>query len=130
MGTFTIRRGEHKIIETDFVRHLRRRLRDETLFTAYNVETKRWFLAYWINRDRGLAMDVDDLGPNMEFATSTLVKQLERSRDGVTAADIKRRFERAVRRGWEIDTEEAQERQELQDWVQKRSCSDVPILTG
>lgn len=130
MGTFTIRRGEHKIIETDFVRYLRRQLRDESLFTAYNVETGRWFLAYWINRDRGLANDVDDLGPNMEFATRTLVKQLERSRAGVTAKDIKQRFDRAVRTGWELETQEAQERQELQNWVQKKSGSPVPVLTG
>ncbi len=130
MGPFTIRLGEHKIIETDFVRHLRRRLRDDSLFTAYNTETQQWFLAYWINKDRGLANDVDDLGPNMEFATGRLVKQLERSRDGVTATDIKKRFERAVRRGWEIETEGARERQEVQDWVQKKSGSDVPVLIG
>jgi len=130
MGIFPIDRAEHRIIETDFVRHLRRRLRDNSLFTAYNTQTKRWFLAYWINRDRGLANDVDDLGSNMEFATAKLVKQLERSRSGVTAKDIKRRFERAVRTGWEVETQEAQERQELQNWVQKRSGSDVPVLTG
>lgn len=130
MGPFTIDRSEHKIIETEFVRQLRRRLRDDSLFTAFNTETKQWFLAYWINKDRGLANDVDDLGPNMEFATRKLVKQLEKAREGVTATDIKKRFERAVRRGWEIDTADAQERDEVQDWVQKKSGSPVPILTG
>jgi hypothetical protein len=130
MGPFTIRLGEHKVIETEFVRQLRRRLRDESLFTAYNTATRQWFLAYWINKDRGLANDVDDLGPNMELATRKLVKQLEQSRAGVTANDIKKRFERAVRRGWEIDTEDAQERAEVQDWVQKKSKSPMPILTG
>lgn len=130
MGPFTIRRDEHQIIETDFVRYLRRRLRHAALFTAYNATTGRWFLAYWINKDRGLANDVDDLGPNMEFATRKLVNQLEHSRSGVTAADIKKRFERAVRTGWQIETEEAQERQEVQDWVQKKSGSSIPILTG
>ena len=129
MGPFTIRLGEHVIRETDFVRHLRCRLRDPSLFTAYNTETQQWFLAYWINKDRGLANDVDDLGPNMEFATGKLVKQLERSRDGVTANDIKKRFCSAVRRGWEVETEEAQERHEVQDWVQKKSGSPIPILT-
>lgn len=129
MGPFTIDRREHQIIETDFVRHLRRRLRDDSLFTAYNTETKQWFLAYWINKDQGLANDVDDLGPNMEFATGRLVKQLEKSRDGVTASDIKKRFERAVRSGWEVETEEAKERHEVQDWVQKKSGSPIPILT-
>ena len=112
------------------MRQLRRSLRDESLFTAYNTETGQWFLAYWINKDRGLANDVDDLGPNMEFATRKLVKQLEQSRAGVTATDIKKRFEKAVRRGWEIETEEAQERSEVSDWVQKKSGSPVPILTG
>lgn len=129
MGIFPINRSEHRIIETDFVRHLRRTLRDGSLFTAYNTQTKRWFLAYWVNKDRGLANDVDDLGPNMEFATRKLVKQLEQSRKGVTANDIKGRFERAVRRGWEVETEEAMERHEIQDWVQKKSGSPVPILT-
>jgi hypothetical protein len=129
MGPFTIRLGEHKIIETEFVRQLRRRLRHDSLFTAFNTETKQWFLAYWINKDRGLANDVDDLGPNMELATRKLVKQLEKAREGVTANDIKKRFEHAVRRGWEIETEEAQERHEVQDWVQKKSGSPIPILT-
>jgi len=129
MGIFTIRRDEHRIIETEFVRYLRRTLRDESLFTAYNVQTKRWFLAYWVNKDRGLANDVDDLGPNLEFATRKLVKQLERSREGVTASDIKKRIERTMRRGWEIETEEAAERHEVQDWVQKKSGSSIPILT-
>ncbi|MHC4511295.1 MAG: hypothetical protein ACYTAO_20490 [Planctomycetota bacterium] len=130
MGPFTIRRDEHRIIETDFVRHLRRTLRDDSLFTALNVQTGQWFLAYWINKDRGLANDVDDLGPNMEFATRKLVNQLECSRAGVTAEDIKKRFERAVRTGWQIETEEAQERREVQDWVQKKSGSPIPILTS
>ena len=129
MGPFTVRPGEHVIRDTDFVRHLRQRLRDDSLFTAYNTETGQWFLAYWINKDRGLANDVDDLGPNMEFATGRLVKQLEQSRVGVTATDIKKRFERAVRRGWEVETEEAKERHEVQDWVQKKSGSSIPILT-
>ena len=129
MGPFTIRPGEHVIRETDFVRHLRCRLRDPSLFTAYNTETQQWFLAYWINKDRGLANDVDDLGPNMEFATGKLVKQLEKSRDGVTANDIKKRFENAVRCGWEVEIEEAKERHEVQDWVQKKSGSPIPILT-
>ncbi len=130
MGPFTVRLGEHVIRETDFVRYLRQRLRDDSLFTAYNTETKQWFLAYWINKDQGLANDVDDLGPNMELATGRLVKQLERSRVGVTANDIKKRFEKAVRRGYEIETEEAKERQEVQDWTQKKSGSDVPVLIG
>jgi hypothetical protein len=128
MGIFPIDRRVHKIRETDFVRHLRRHLRDETLFTAYNVQSRRWFLAYWVNKDRGLANDVDDLGPNMEFATRKLVQQLERSRDGVTASDIKKRIERTMREGWEIETEEAKERQEVQNWIQKKSGSPVPIL--
>lgn len=130
MGTFQIDRREHRVIETDFAKFLRRELRDRSLFTAYNVQTGRWFLAYWINKDRGLANDVDDLGPNMELATAKLVTQLRRSREGVTADDIKRRFERAARTGWEIETQEAQERQEVQDWVQKKSGSSIPILTG
>ena len=130
MGPFTVDLSEHAIIDTECVRHLRRHLHDESLFTAFNTVTGQWFLAYWINKDRGLANDIDDLGPNMEFATRDLIRQLERSREGVTADDIKKRFFDAQMRNVEFETEGAQERQEVQNWVQKKSGSDLPVLMG
>lgn len=130
MGPFKFNRAEHELVNTQFASFLRRHLRDEDLFTAVNKQTGRWFLGYWINRDTGLANDVDDLGPNMEFATRELVKQLARSRQGVTARDVQKRFTDAQLRGIEIETQDAQERQEVQDWLQKRSGSDIPVLYG
>lgn len=130
MGTFTVRKEEHAIRDTEFARHLRRHLRDENLFTAFNNFTGRWFLGLWIRRDRALAQDIEDLGESMELANRKLVQDLERSRDGVTADDLKRSVMRAEKRAIQKDNEQAQEFQEAQDWVMKKTGSSVPVLMG
>lgn len=130
MGIFKIRKGEHVVRETEFVRYLRRHLRDETLFTGFNVLTGRWFLGLWLRKDQGLAQDIEDLGANMEGATRQLVKDLERSRDGITAEDVKKRLLKHEQRGIDQEREEAEEFQEVQNWTMKKYGSDVPVLLG
>ena len=128
MANFHMKPGEHVVRDTEFARYLRRHLRDESLFTAFNTVSGRWFLALWIRKDQGLAQDIEDLGENLELATRALVVALERSRDGITAEDLKKRFIRSEQRGMQIDIAEAQEFNEMQDWVQKKTGSEIPVL--
>ena len=130
MGIFTIDKAVHRIIETDFVRMLRRELRDPYLFTAINLETGEWFLAYWVNRDKGLANDIEHLGIDFSGATRKLVHELRASRKGITGADIKKRFAQVSKRRYEIEVEEGNEYDEMQNWLQKKSGSPVPIMVG
>jgi hypothetical protein len=130
MGIFKMRAGEHVVRDTDFARFLRRQLNDETLFTGYNLKAQRWFLGMWVRKDQGYASDIADLGADMELASRSLVKDLERSRDGLTAADIKRNLVRADRRAVDLERQEAEEFQEVQNWAQKKSGSTVPVLMG
>ena len=130
MGIFQMRAGEHVVRETPFAAFLRRHLNDPNLFTGYNLKEKRWFLGLWVRRDRGLAQDIDDLGADLELASRDLVKMLERTRDGVTKDDLRRSVIAADRKGIEFERNAAQEFQEVQDWLQKRSGSNVPVLMG
>lgn len=130
MGIFQMRSGEHVVRDTDFARHVQKQLRDPNLFTAYNTIAKRWFLGLWISKDRGLAQDIDDLGADLELADRKLVRMLERSREGVTKDDLKRSVIAADRKGLEFERRQAEEFQEVQDWVMKKSGSNVPVLMG
>jgi hypothetical protein len=130
MGIFRVRAGEHQVRETPFADFLRRHLRDPNLFTGFNTQTGRWFLGLWVRKDQGLAQDIDDLGENLELANRELVKMLERTREGVTKDDLRRSVVAAERKGLEFETQQAQEFQEVQEWVQKRSGSNVPVLMG
>lgn len=130
MGIFKIKRDEHRVIETGFACFLRRHLRDNALFTAYNIKAKRWFLGLWLNKDRGVAQDVDDLGVHMELATRDLVMGLERSREGITAADMRKSLLRCDKNRYVAECEAAEERQEVQDWLQKKTGSELPVLMG
>ena len=127
---FQMRGGEHLVRDTEFARYVREHLRDEQLFTCYNAVTKRWFLGLWLNKDAGVAQDVEDLGVNLELANRNLVKDLERSREGITADDMKRSIMRAEKRAIERQNQEAIEFQEAANWLQKKSGSDVPVLMG
>lgn len=130
MGTFRMRSGEHVVRETDFARHVRKQLRDPNLFTGYNIKEGRWFLGLWLCKDEGLAQDIDDLGANLELADRNLVRMLERTREGVTKDDLKRSVIAAERKGLEFERREAEQFQEMQNWVQKKSGSNVPVLMG
>jgi len=130
MAMFQMQRDVHVVRDTEFSRFLQRHLRDETLFTAYNMQEKRWFLAYWVRKDTAIAYDIDDLGVNMELADKRLVQQLERARDGVTKSDMKKELIRNEMAGIEIETRAAEEFQEIQNWTQKKSGSPVPALLG
>lgn len=130
MGIFKVVPGEHVVRDTEFSGFLRRHLRDPDLFTAFNTIEGRWFLARWIRKDQGLAQDIEDLGANLERADRKLVADLERSRDGVSSEDLKKRYIRREQAGMEFEVEQAQEFQEAQDWVQKKTGSTVPVLVG
>ena len=130
MGIFRMRAGEHQVRDTEFGRYVRKQLRDPNLFTGYNTIEKRWFLGLWIRKDQGVAQDIDDLGAEMELATRELVRMLERSRDGVTTDDLKRSVVAAEKRGLDFERQECEEFQNMQNWVQKRSGSPVPVLMG
>ncbi len=127
---FRMKRDEHVVRETEFCNFLRRHLKDPSLFTAYNVKEGRWFLAYWVRKDIAVAYDVEDLGANLELAHKGLVKQLERSREGVTKDDMKKALLHKEARGIEIETRDAEEFQEMQNWTQKKSGSPIPALLG
>lgn len=127
---FAMRAEEHVVRETEFCTFLRRHLRDPELFTAFNVMTGRWFLGLWIRKDLGFAQDIEDLGVNLELASRSLVRDLERSRDGVTKEDLKKALMRKEMRGIEIETRDAEELQEVQNWTQKKSGSTIPALFG
>lgn len=130
MATFRMQPGEHVVRETEFGSFLNRHLRDPDLFTGFNTVTGRWFLGLWIRKDQGVAQDVEDLGENLELADKQLVKDLERSREGITKDDMRKALLRHEMRGIEVETEFAQEHQEVQNWVQKKSGSPVPALMG
>ncbi len=130
MAMFQMKRDVHILRDTEFGRFLQRHLRDDTLFTAYNMVEGRWFLAYWVRKDTAIAYDIDDLGVNMELATKELVIQLERARDGVTKTDMMKALMRKEMKGIEIETQAAVEFQDMQDWTQKKSGSSVPALLG
>lgn len=127
---FVMRAEEHVVRETEFCDFLRRHLRDPELFTAFNVMTGRWFLGLWVRKDQGVAQDVEDLGANLELATRGLVKDLERSRDGITKEDMRNSLLRKERTFVDGEVAFGEEFQEMQDWTQKKSGSPIPALLG
>ena len=130
MGIFRIKAGEHVIRDTPFADYLRRHLRDENLFTGFNTKSGRWFLGLWLRKDQGIAQDIEDLGTDLELADRRLVRDLEQSRDGVTKEDIKKGFAQHERDYLERQSREAEEFQDVQNWVQKKSGSPVPAIIG
>jgi len=125
-----MRSDEHVVRETPFADFLCRHLREPGFFTGFNVVARRWFLGLWVRKDQGLAQDIDDLGANLELADRDLVKMLERTREGVTKDDLKRHVCLTEKKALEFETQQAQEFQEVQDWAQKRSGSNIPVLMG
>lgn len=130
MGTFKIRRDEHEIVNTHFASFLASHLRSRSWMTVYNKKTQTWFLAFWVNRDKGLAIDVEDLGPNMELANRQLVQDLERAHRDEEPKSLRKMYERAEKEHYYQEIQEAQEDAEVMDWAQKRAGSDLPVLMG
>lgn len=127
LGAFRMRPSEHVIQVTPFSSYLRGHLRDPDIFTAFNVKTKRWFLAYWINKDQGLAEDIEELG-TVPVGTRALVKFLEETRKGEPTDTLRKSILRNHKARMVAEREESEEFQDVQNWVQKRSGSPIPVI--
>lgn len=127
MNYFRIRPGEHKVRDTEFARFLRRHLNDPELFTCFNSKTGEWFLAYWVLKDQGVACDVSSLGVH-PVGSRELVRNLEATRKSASWEDLKRVIVRSAKAEYEQEIEEAEERQDVQNWVQKKTGSEIPVL--
>lgn len=125
---FRIRKPEHALVDTALAGDLRRRYKNPNLFTVFNTRSKVWFLARWLIRDKGIAEELLDLGkgdaPRLQ---GRIYWAPPDASEGTSEADrIKRNaaaFEVAER-------EESEEFQRVQNWVQKRSGSPIPVIMG
>jgi len=127
MGITKLRRGVHFIRDTEAAKYLRRHLNDPDLITFFNAETGQYVLAYWVNRDRAIVDEIDDLGPNFEVMTHEFIRSLEESRRGTDPKELKRKLLRNAKRRTGRELERLEEHNDQYDWMKKRTADKAPL---
>lgn len=127
MGITQLNPQRHLVRDTPHTHYLRRHLKDEALLTYFNLDTQQWVLGYWIDRNRGVIDEIEDLGPNFERLTRELVKSLERTYAFYTKDDLKKRYLRRARHFEQKMREETAEANEQWNWCKKRTKEKAPV---
>lgn len=78
MGTIELDRRKHFVRETWVSRFFQQRHNEPNIITFWNTETNQWVLGTWLNKDRGLVAEIDDLGANFETMTAEFVQSIGR----------------------------------------------------
>lgn len=114
----------HHLQDTPFQRYIRKHMRDESLFTFRHARTGNWILAFWVNKLKGLLMELLVLGGSCQ-PTRAQVKQLEQW--DMRRSSNANRFQRNLRRIQQIDrtaaegiAEEDEEERDVWDHWNKR----------
>jgi hypothetical protein len=130
VGIVTLKRGKQRLQDLDLTRFLRKELNDPELLTFWDVDTQQWVLAYWVHKDQGVVNVIEHLGTDLSYVDRAWVKNLKASKAGLTCAEIKDRLITSAKAQYAAEQAELEEYNAVQDWVQKKSGSPVPVLLG
>lgn len=78
MGTLEFNSKKHWVRDTEVARYFQQQLKTDNVVTFWNDETGQWVLGTWINKDKGLMGEIDDLGPNFEMVTREFANSIGR----------------------------------------------------
>lgn len=115
-----IRPDRHVVKDTPTARMFRRRLRFEDIFTFWNGETGEWILAYWVEKRRNLAEEMEDLGMAFEKVTPDLVDQIITCWKPVNWKEKKKRIITKEEDRVRGQIDRIQEEQRRWDWAKKK----------
>lgn len=120
--------SKHLIRNTRAADYFRRVLKFPDIVTFFNMETGQWILAYWINRQKHMVDEMEDLGVDMEVMQDTeFVNSMCLCWGGVDWKAKKRRMLDAEKKKETEKVEDLIQDQERWDWAKKRLQDRAPV---
>lgn len=116
---------KYMIRDTEVAHHFSRELGCECV-TYFFPETEQWILAVWLDRDKGLVEELEDLGTNFELLDRALAQKIKR---GWGRRDVKEYKKQLMRRRAHrifAKNEAIAADQERYDWLKKKTGEPIP----
>lgn len=120
MSLTIVQPSKHVVKETPTAKLFRRRLRHEDIFTYWNGETGQWILAYWINKQRRLCDEMEDLGMSFEKVTPDFIQMIVTCWKTINWKAKKARLISKEKDRVRKEVDKIQEEQRRWDWAKKQ----------
>lgn len=115
-----IRPDRHVVKDTTTAKLFRRRLKFEDIFTFWNGETGEWILSYWVDKNRRICEEMEDLGMAFEKVTPDLVNMIVACWKPINWKVKKQRLISKEKGRVRKEIDRILEDQERWDWAAKR----------
>ncbi len=117
----------HRVRDTEAARFLRRELREPTVFTYWHAESGNWCLGYWVDKQKGLAdylMEVGSVFDNGPILTEEAVFQLKCQHRRPDFQAQRRKIVQSERQEFNRMDDQRREYQDQRHYYKKRTGQD------